>query len=98
MVIEKNSGETKTAAFTIANPTKFKKITLTDTNVIDIISVVDSNGNNWYEVDFLAQDKVSIPVHYTQDSDPSRQASAYYYGIDTTTGISEIAVPYTISI
>ena len=35
-------------------PEKFKTLTIPDTNVIDIISCVDSNGNNWYEVDFLS--------------------------------------------
>ena len=61
------SGKEKTSTFTIGAPEKFKKITISDKNVIDIISVVDSNGNKWYEVDFLAQDKVPIETHYTQD-------------------------------
>ena len=59
------SGETKTATFTVGVPEKFYNINLADKNIIDIISCVDSNNNNWYEVDFLAQDKVPIPVHYT---------------------------------
>ena len=68
------SATQKTISFKIGIPEKFKTITIPDTNVIDIISCVDSNGQNWYEVDFLAQDKVPIETHYTNE--PGR-GSAY---------------------
>ena len=42
------SGETKTKTFAIGAPEKFKRITLPDTNVIDIISCVDLNNNKWH--------------------------------------------------
>ena len=85
------SGKEKTTTFQINSPEKFKRITLSDTNVIDIISCVDSNGNNWYEVDFLAQDKVPISTHYTEDN----RTSAYQ---NLTTGTNEtLAVPYSLS-
>ena len=61
------SATEKTISFQVGTPEKFKTIILPDTNVIDIISCVDSNNNNWYEVDFLAQDKVPIETHYTDD-------------------------------
>ena len=61
------SGESKTSQFDIGAPAQFRKITLDEKNVIDIISVIDSNGNTWYEVDYLAQDKIPIDVHYLQD-------------------------------
>ena len=61
------SGETKTATFTIGVPEQHKKIDLIDTNVIEILSCVDSNGNKWYEVDFLAQENVANVTHYTDD-------------------------------
>ena len=66
-VIKAMSGETKTKTFDIGTPSKFKKITLSETNVIEIISVKDSNGNKWYEVDYLVQDKVPIETHYLGD-------------------------------
>ncbi len=86
------SGKEKTSTFSIGAPEKFKKITLSDKNIIDIISCVDSNGNNWYEVDFLAQDKIPIETHYTNDANRS---SAYHNALDGTT--SEVAVPYSLS-
>mgnify|MGYP001163554657 CR=1 FL=1 len=84
------SGKEKITTFTIGAPEKFKKITLTDKNIIDIISVKDSNGNDWYEVDFLAQDKVPVPKHYTQDG---IRTSPYMdsFGLQSST-----AVPYSL--
>ena len=39
------SGETKTASFSIGAPTKFKKLTLNESNVIEVLKVVDMNNN-----------------------------------------------------
>ena len=85
------SATQKTITFQIGQPEKFKTITLPDTNVVDIISCVDSNGDNWYEVDFLAQDKVPIETHYTDDVNRS---SAY---IDFQGNVSVEAVPYSLT-
>ena len=62
-----------------------------DSNVIDIISCIDTNNNKWYEVDFLAQDKVPISTHYTDDESRS---SAY---VDFEGNISTTAVPYSLT-
>ena len=48
----------KTATFTFGTAQSFASVALPDDNIIGIQSVVDSNGNNWYEVDYLAQDVV----------------------------------------
>ena len=93
------SGETKTKTFTIGVPTKFLKLTLDDTNVIDIISCIDSNGQNWYEVDFLAQDKVPIETHYTNDNsrvDSNLNGDAYF---DTSGNRvqTDVSVPYSLT-
>ena len=83
------SATEKTLSFKINSPEKFKTITIPDTNVIDIISCIDTNGQNWYEVDFLAQDKVPISTHYTEDN----RVDAY---IDETGLRSATAVPYSL--
>ena len=85
------SATQKTITFQIGQPEKFKTITLPDTNVVDIISCVDSNGDNWYEVDFLAQDKIPIQTHYTDDADRS---SAY---LDLQGNVSVEPVPYSLT-
>ena len=86
------SGETKTKTFTITSPQKFRRITLPETNVIDIISCKDSNNNEWYEVDFLAQDQVPVKKHYAQDE----LRDNAYTNIDGTDYVAEVPVPYSL--
>ena len=69
------SGETKTANFSIGAPQKFHRLTLAEDNVIEILSVVDSNGNKWYEVEYLSQDKIDKETHYTSDDNRSNAYS-----------------------
>src|SRR6185369_14264827 len=52
------AGETKTFTTTVREFQQFRQIDLPDPDVIEIISVVDSDGNEWFEVDYLAQDTV----------------------------------------
>lgn len=52
------AGNIKTETFTFGNPQKFPKISLTSTNIIEILDVVDSEGNNYYEVPYLSQDTI----------------------------------------
>jgi hypothetical protein len=52
------SADVKTATFSFGSAQKFTKIELVDSNIISIISVQDSDGNSWYEVDYLGQDLV----------------------------------------
>ena len=84
------SGKTKTKTFNITSPTKFLELDLGEDDVIEIISCVDGAGQNWYEVDYLAQDKILKQTHYTDD--PTR-TSAYDQG-DATDETSPIPVPF----
>ena len=84
------SGETKSTTFNIGAPSKFYKLTLPEDNIIEILNVVDSNGNKWYEVEYLAQDKVSFEKHYTTDDDRSNA----YTSKDGGTSIA-LPVPYS---
>jgi hypothetical protein len=52
------AGFIKTYTSGFGAPEKFSKMLLPDENVLDVISVVDSNGFKWYEVDYLAQDLI----------------------------------------
>jgi len=84
------SATEKTLTFQIGAPEKFKNLIIPDTNVVDIVSCKDNNGNDWYEVDFLAQDKVPISTHYTDDY---ARSSAYV----SETGLrASTAVPYSL--
>jgi hypothetical protein len=52
------AGEIKTTQIAIGSPEKFTKVTLPDTNILGILTVTDSSGFKWYEVDYLAQDVI----------------------------------------
>ena len=91
------SGETKTKTFSIGSPEKFKRITLPETNVIEILSVKDSNNNKWYEVEYLAQDKVPSEEHYIDNRVSSTNTAEFsaYFNIDGT-AVEDIPIPYTL--
>ena len=52
------SAEEQSVTVSFGSPQQFTKIDLSDTNVVDIYDVRDSNGNKWYEVPYLAQELV----------------------------------------
>jgi hypothetical protein len=49
---------------------KYKRVVLSSTPVLEIISVTDSDGNKWYEVPFLAQDTVYEDFQNTSKNSP----------------------------
>lgn len=65
------SGEEIAEDFLIgSNHVSFREITLGNSDVTEIISVSDSNGNIYYEVDSLSQDTVFVPVtNISRDND-----------------------------
>lgn len=52
------AGETKTAVFTINDFQQFKTIELPEGDVIEVLSVEDSDNEEWTEVEYLAQEMV----------------------------------------
>jgi len=69
--VRAQSGAVTSEDFTFGGAKKYSSIKLSNNNIIDIISVVDSDGNNWNEVDSLAQDTVFDEVHNDSDNDPT---------------------------
>ena len=65
------AGTRKSQDFTIGAAEKFKTLTLFDTDIISIESIMDSEDNEWTEVDYLAQDTVFDEVSNTMANDPS---------------------------
>ena len=74
------SGTIKSIDFTFGNPTQFPSVTISDTNIIQILGVTDSDGNQWYEVPYLAQDTIfdetlniaSNEPNYVDENDNAR--------------------------
>jgi hypothetical protein len=67
--VQAYSGIVKSVDITIGSPEKYKKLLLDDTNVVAILDVIDSDGNIWYEVPYLAQDTIMTAVENTNASD-----------------------------
>lgn len=64
------SGTVKTSRFNFNTPVPYDKIVLPDTNIIDIISVEESDGDNWYQVPYLAQYTIFEEVPNLLENDP----------------------------
>ena len=64
------SGEVKTATFNFTSAVPYDKIVLPDTNVMDIVSIEESDGDNWYEVPYLAQDTIFETIPNLMENDP----------------------------
>jgi len=59
---------------TIGTYERFRKIDLNDSDVLEIVSITDSDGNQYYEVDHLSQDVIFREVpnfNFQQDGVPS---------------------------
>ena len=68
--VKATSGKITTTDFTFGSPKPYDKITITDDNLIEIIDVVDSDNNKWYEVPYLAQDTIFESVKNIAKNDP----------------------------
>ena len=79
--VRAESGEVATEFFTFGTAQKYSQIRLSNTDVIHIISCIDDDGNNWYEVDSLARDTIFTDVENNSSTDPTsvtnREVSPY---------------------
>jgi hypothetical protein len=64
------SGQVKTAQFTFGSPIPYDKVVLQESNIIEIISVEEADGDNWYQVPYLAQDTIFEDVPNLLENDP----------------------------
>ena len=64
------SGNFMSQTLTVGAAQPFLQLALSNTNIIEIIKVTDSDGNEWSEVPFLAQDMVFKQIQNNQYVDP----------------------------
>lgn len=57
-----SSGQILSRDVIVGNPSPYFTIQLGETNVLQILDIVDSDNNKWYEVDYFAQGMVPIAV------------------------------------
>jgi hypothetical protein len=59
------SSTIQTTNFTFGNPEKFTTVEINSENILNILDVFDSNGNEWYEVDYLGQETIYNSIKNT---------------------------------
>jgi len=70
------SATINTQTFTFGSPEQFPTVDITADSIIGILDIVDSDGNTWYEVDYLAQEMVYNNIKNTNTNDPNNVEDA----------------------
>ena len=65
------SGTIAEQTFQVSDPQEFLTLVLEDTQIAGIIDVIDSDGNKWYEVDYLGQDWIYDGLRNTNINSPN---------------------------
>ena len=65
------SGTIASETFTFNSAEKYSQVKLSAPNIIEIISVTDSDNNKWYEVDSLARDTIYEDMENNSTNDPT---------------------------
>jgi hypothetical protein len=68
------SSTINTTTFSFGAAQQFSTVEINTNQIIGILDIVDSDGNTWYEVDYLGQEMVYKPLKNTNPNDPN-----YYY-------------------
>jgi phage-related baseplate assembly protein len=65
------SSTINTTTFNFTTPEQFATVEITANNIVGILDIIDSDGNTWYEVNYLAQDTVFDSIKNTNVNDPN---------------------------
>jgi hypothetical protein len=65
------SANISTTSFTYTSPIPFSNNLIVNENIIGVLDIIDSSGNEWYEVDYLAQDAVYDSIKNSNPNDPN---------------------------
>ena len=68
------SATVNSQTFSFGSPQQFATIDIEADNIIGILDIVDSDGNIWYEVDYLAQEMIYDSIKNTNTNDPNNIA------------------------
>jgi hypothetical protein len=65
------SATIKTTTFDFGSVQRYPTVEINDSNIIGILDIVDSNGNTWYEVPYLAQEMIYDTIKNTNINNPN---------------------------
>jgi hypothetical protein len=65
------SATINTTQFTFGAPQQFSTVTINANRIIGILDIFDTDSNEWYEVDYLAQETIFDSIKNTNVNDPN---------------------------
>jgi len=65
------SSTINTTTFSFGSPVKFSTVNISANRIVGILDVIDSDSNEWYEVDYLAQETIYDSIKNTNPNDPN---------------------------
>jgi hypothetical protein len=65
------SATINTTTFSFNSPIRFNTVTINANNLIGILDCTDTEGNDWYEVDYLGQEMIYDSIKNTNTNDPN---------------------------
>ena len=65
------SANVNTTTFTFGAPEQFTTVEINTDKIVGILDIFDSDSNEWYEVDYLAQECVYNSIKNTNPNDPN---------------------------
>lgn len=70
------SGEIKTTTYSFGSYEEFPTIEVTGENISRILDITDSDGNVWYEVDYLGQESIYNNIKNSNINDPNNASDS----------------------
>ena len=65
------SAQIKTTTFSFGSVEQYPTVEIEEANIVKILDIVDSDGNTWYEVPYLAQEMIYDTIKNTNINNPS---------------------------
>jgi hypothetical protein len=65
------SANINTTTFSFGAPQQFSTVEINADKIIDVLDIFDTDSNEWYEVDYLAQDAIYDSIKNTNPNDPN---------------------------
>ena len=69
------SGDIKNIQFTFGAPQEFATVNIVSNDIAGVLDIVDSDGNKWYEVNYLGEEQVYDSIKNTNINDPNNYAT-----------------------
>jgi len=65
------SSTINTTQFSFGNPVQFSTVNINADKIVGVLDIVDTDGNEWYEVDYLGQEMIFNSIKNTNTNDPN---------------------------